>query len=81
MALSKAELFALIAKTLKVSKKKISISSNSDNIENWDSLGQLNILTELDQKLKGKVFSIKGMANALSSKKIVKILESHKLLK
>ena len=81
MALSKAELFTVIAKTLKVSKKKISISSNSDNIENWDSLGQLNILTELDQKLKGKVFPIKGMASALSSKKIVKILESHKLLK
>ena len=81
MFITKKEVFNCIAKALKVNLKKINIDSNSDNIENWDSLGQLNIMIELDKKLKGKTFKIDKIANAYSSKKLIKLLKSKKLLK
>ena len=56
MFVTKKEVFNCIAKALKLNPKKINIDSNSDNTRNWDSLGQLNIITELDKKLKGKTF-------------------------
>ena len=62
------ELFECIAKALKVNSNKININSSSDNIEDWDSLGQLNILTALDKKLKGKVFGIKKISHSTINK-------------
>jgi len=81
MFVTKKEVFNCIAKALKLNPKKINIDSNSDNTRNWDSLGQLNIITELDKKLKGKTFEINKLANAHSSKKLIKLLKSKKLLK
>jgi hypothetical protein len=54
---------------------------HTKNIEKWDSLGHLNILTELDKSLKGKAFKLGALAKAYSIKEIVKVLKSHKLLK
>ena len=81
MFVTKKEVFNCIAKALKLNPKKINIDSNSDNTRNWDSLGQLNIITELDKKLKGKTFKIDKIANAYSSKKLIKLLKFKKLLK
>ena len=81
MFITKKEVFNCIAKALKLNPKKINIDSNSDNTRNWDSLGQLNIITELDKKLKGKTFEINKLANAHSSKKLIELLKSKKLLK
>ena len=81
MFITKKEVFNCVAKALKLKQKKININSNSDNLENWDSLCQLNILSELDKKLKGKTFEVDKIANAYSSKKIIQLLKSKKLLK
>ena len=81
MFVTKKEVFNCIAKALKLNPKKINIDLNSDNTKNWDSLCQLNIMTELDKKLKGKIFEINKLANAHSSKKLIKLLKSKKLLK
>ena len=81
MFVAKKEVFNCIAKALKLNPKKINIDSNSDNMRNWDSLGQINIMTELDKKLKGKIFEINKLANAHSSKKLIELLKSKKLLK
>ena len=81
MFITKKEVFNCIAKALKLNPKKINIDSNSDNMRNWDSLGQINIMTELDKKLKGKIFEINKLANAHSSKKLIELLKSKKLLK
>jgi acyl carrier protein len=61
----------------KVTKNKIDINSSSKNTENWDSLAQLNILTMLDDKLDGKIFTIKEMASADSVKKIILLLKKN----
>lgn len=81
MTFSEKEILNFIGEALEIGKKKISINSSSKNIENWDSLGQLNILTKLDKKFSGKAFTIKELVKANSAKKIVSILKLHKLIK
>ena len=53
---------------MKVPPKKIKITSSDKDIEQWDSLGHLNILLNLDKKLKGKVIKIKSISEAYSVK-------------
>ena len=57
MKISKKEILIIIKKILK--NKNVNINSGSKNIDNWDSLAQLDILTALDKKLNGKIFTIK----------------------
>ena len=79
--LSKDTIISVISKVLKVSKKKININSGSENIESWDSLAQLSILSELDKKTKGKVLKIQEISTDYSVKKIIKVLKKKKLFK
>lgn len=81
MLLSNDIIISSISKILKINKKKINVNSGSDNIESWDSLAQLSILSELDKKSKGKVFKIQEISIATSVKEIIKILKKNKLLK
>ena len=47
--MKKTELFKLIKTALKTSAK-VTEKSSSNNLEEWDSLGHLSILTALDKK-------------------------------
>ena len=54
--------------------------SNSENIEEWDSLGQLTILVALDKNFEGKIASISEMAEANSVQEILTILKANSIL-
>ena len=54
--------------------------SNSENIEEWDSLGQLTILVALDKHFEGKISSISEMAEADSIQEILTILKEKSIL-
>ena len=79
--ISKKEVIICISKALKVPAQNIKDNFKSDDCDEWDSLGQLNIMMSLDKKLKGKVVKIKEISEANSLKKIYKILQKNKLLK
>ena len=74
-------LIYLIIKTLKFPKKKYKNTASLNNFEDWDSIGHLNIMLQLDQKLSGKAKNIKELADADTVEKIEKILRKKKLLK
>ena len=78
--MTEKELFKLIKTSLKTSKK-IDLKSSSRNIEEWDSLGQLAILTTLDKKFKNKASKLTKLATAETIKDIVLILKKAKLIK
>ena len=78
--LNKKKLFEVIAKALEIPVNQISIESSSVNIENWDSLGHLSILTSLEKESK-EISSINDLVNAYSVKSIVDILTKNKYLK
>ena len=66
------EVILIIQKALKLKSGVLSIKSSANDVKNWDSLGQPNIVTELDKKLEEKTFEINKLANAYSSKKLLK---------
>ena len=78
--MTEKDLFKLIKTSLKTSKK-IDLKSNSRNIDEWDSLGQLSILTTLDKKFKNKASKLTKLATAETVKDIVSVLKKAKLIK
>lgn len=70
----------IIAKSLKIELSEINENSSSKNVEEWDSLGHLTILMNLDKNFKGKLNSISELSDCDSFKKIYKILVKHKIL-
>lgn len=76
--LTRHEVLELIRGALEV--KAISEESSSDNIEVWDSLGHLSILTALDDATNGQVADLTELAKAYSVKRILELLDRKSLL-
>ena len=79
--LKREDLINLIIKALNFPKKKYKNTASLNSFEDWDSIGHLNIMLQLDQKLSGKAKNIKELADANTVEKIEKILRKKKLLK
>ena len=73
--------FKLIEEALEIKKNSINIESSSENIENWDSLGQLKILMSLDNLTKGKSAKINELASVNNVKDFLIILKKFKIVK
>ena len=69
----------LISKILKIKTEKVTLNSGMNNLEQWDSLAHLSILTEIDNLTKGKASKIRGLSNANTVKEILKLLKNNKL--
>ncbi len=74
--LNEKSLKELIAECLEIEQNLISIESSNENIEEWDSLGHLSILSSLDEITGGKASEIEDLASALSFSELVNSLES-----
>jgi acyl carrier protein len=80
LKLKEKEVLSIIEKALQIKSGTIKISSSSKNIEQWDSLGHLNILLSLDKKLKGKTAKFSELADAHSISKIINVLKKNKFI-
>ena len=58
----------------------ITIDTVATDIETWNSLGHLSILSNLDKEFEGKVASIKMLARAESVKEILQLLNENSLI-
>lgn len=74
------EIVGIIRKALDIDKDRLTMDSSAENVEEWDSLGHLGILTNLDIFFNGQIAGIKEMATADSVKKILQLLKSNNLL-
>ena len=81
MKVSKKKLMLLIAQALEVKKNKVNINSKMDDFEEWDSLGQLSILSKIDEELGGKVASIRKLSDCFTVRDFIKILDKSDLIK
>ena len=70
--LNEGKVISSISKSLKT---KITINSSVKNTENWDSIGHLQILANLDKLTKGKISKIEEFSEADSVQSIIKILK------
>ena len=74
------KIFETIADALEISRVEINHKSSSENIEKWDSLGQLAILSALDQLFDGAIADIPEIANSYSVNSLLEILKDNKLI-
>jgi acyl carrier protein len=77
--LDKNKLIQLISKSLNVSKNVINENTNNENLEEWDSLGHLTILTAIDNETDGKASKIDTLSACTSVKKILETLKKNNL--
>ena len=72
------KLFNVLAKVLSVKVKKINLNTSAKNLEEWDSLGKLNIISFLEKKYKSKIKKF-NVEDTDSVKKIIKLLQKNKI--
>ena len=53
----------IVSEALAVDVAEITLDTKMYDVENWDSLGQLNILTALEEATDGKASSINNLGN------------------
>ncbi len=66
--------------SLNMPEGSITLESSSENTDEWDSLGHLSVLQELDKLFEGKIAGIEEMASADSVAKILPLLQKHSLI-
>ena len=77
--LSKKELYEIVSGAIQP-ERPIDDQSSEDNSPEWDSLGQLSILSSLDDVTSGATSNLDGISEANSSKKLLDIISSNNLL-
>lgn len=80
MKISEQDLKKIISKALNVKLNKITDDLNSNKMEEWDSLGQLSIISSLDKKFKGKI-DLSKISNLNSYKDIKSFLKKKSAMK
>lgn len=74
------DILKIIQDALELEDNRISMESSMSNLDEWDSLGHLSILANLDNVLEGKAAGIQLLAAADSAQQIVQILKDHDLV-
>jgi len=69
----------IIEKALELKPGILKEDSDSERMEDWDSLGQLSILVALDKHFKGKISSLSEIADANSVSKILTVLKKNSI--
>lgn len=78
--ISQSDVIAVIEKALEMKPGSLGEATRAEEVDSWDSLGQLSILVALDKLFDGKIANITDMAEADSMPKILNILRQHSLL-
>jgi acyl carrier protein len=65
---------AIMSNVFEVDKELIDIESSQDDIDNWDSLNQLDLIVSLEEEF-DIVFPIEDIGNLVSCKLIKVIIE------
>ena len=79
MKITKNDLISLITNALEA-ENQITGESSMDNIPEWDSLGQLSVLTSLDHATEGRASLISELGESTSVNKIFNVLKNADLI-
>jgi len=63
----------IVAEITEVEVERVTLQSSPDNLEEWDSLAQVNIVLSLEQEF-GRQFSPDQIERMVSVEKIVEVL-------
>lgn len=77
MKITVEQLCEEIAAALEVNSSQITADTTSSEVEEWDSLGHISILTRLDALLDDVTERVPDLATATSVPEIVTLLRAH----
>ena len=77
--LNQKKIIKIIAKSLSLPEQEINERTNNKNLEEWDSLGHLSILTAIDNETKGEASKIETLSACTSIKEILETLKKNNL--
>ena len=77
---SEDDLLRVIEKALESGSGSVGPEARAEDVEGWDSLGHLSILTALDVLFEGKVGGIEELASTTSVREILAALRRHSLM-
>ena len=72
-----SRVISIIAKTLRVSEKDLSIEVGVGDLPDWDSLGHINVISAIEEDF-GVIFEIEEALDCETIQDIVEILEEKK---
>lgn len=78
--ITQTEVIAVVEKALEMKPGLLGKSTSAEEVDMWDSVGQLSILVALDKLFDGKIANINEMAEADSIAKILNILSQYSLI-
>ena len=78
--ITRLDVISLIEVSLGLSSGSLSENACAEEVEGWDSLGQLSILVALDKVFDGRIADLAEIATADSVQKILKILNENNLI-
>lgn len=65
----------IIAKALDIDVSQVTPETTSVDVEDWDSLGHLTILSELENEFGEEIQNNEKLASAVSVKEIIEVLK------
>lgn len=71
------QIFKIISEALGAELSEISVESTSNDLDEWDSLGHLSILQELDIKFNNITDRVPELASVSSVKEIIDLVTSN----
>jgi len=77
---NQSEVIAIIETALSLEAGELKANSISEDIDNWDSLGQLSILVSLDKHFNGQIKDLPQMGTVDSVEKILNILKENSII-
>ena len=72
-----SRVISIIAQTLRVSEKDLSIEVGVGDLPDWDSLGHINVISAIEEDF-GVIFEIEEALDCETIQDIVEILEEKK---
>ena len=79
--ISEHDVLRAIESALELPSGSVGLDAEAEDVEGWDSLGHLGILSSLDVLFEGKVADLTTIASATSVPKILAVLRQHSLIK
>ena len=77
--LTQDEVLSAIAVALELPPETITVDASSASVEEWDSIGHLGVLTQLDKMAEGDAAGLQELATATSVEAILRVLRENDL--
>jgi acyl carrier protein len=78
--LTENQVLSILQRALNVKEGVVKSDTKSSDLAEWDSLGQLSILSALDKGFDGKIAGKSGFATAISVPEILELLRKYSLI-